>query len=837
MANIFSFLTDGELRKLRAIMCEIEELRPNLYNLSDEQLRAKTIEFRERLDSGETLDDLMVEAFAVVREAARRTVGMEHFPVQLMGGIVLHRGAIAEMQTGEGKTLVATLPAYLNALPGKGVHVVTVNDYLAKRDRELMGCVHEFLGLTVDTVLPGMNTSERKKAYSADITYLTNSELGFDYLRDNMAKTTGDLVQRGLYYAIIDEVDSVLIDDARTPLIISSELGKTDKIYEASDVLAKLMERGADLPELTRMDRMAGVQVIETGDYVVMEKDNRVMLTAKGIDRVERFFRIENIADPENARIMNHMELALRANYLMERDKDYLVKDNEIFIIDPNTGRVMAGRRYSDGLHQAIEAKERVTIQPENQTVASITYQSLFNKYEKHAGMTGTGRAEEAEFRDTYQMGIIAIPTNKPVVRIDQDDIMYRTRAEKNEAICDQVCESYAAHRPVLVGTTSVIASEEISQLLCERHIPHNVLNAKNHELEATIVAEAGKCGAVTIATNMAGRGTDIKLDDDARKAGGLLVIGSERHESSRIDGQLRGRSGRQGDPGESQFYLSLDDELLRLFGGKRLAASFDAAKVQPGVGVSNSMFTKAIEQAQRAIEGTHYEQRKQLRKFDEVVNKQREVIYSQRRQVLETDDVRSIILAFLDAVVADSVALAEDSAAAIAPFENLLTPGKVRYLLTLENAALEECLLHDLETLYDDIEESFTDHDYLYERARLLILEIVDDHWKQHVDNLEQLRLGIGLVSYANLDPVTEYQRMSSELFEKMCREIRIDVITYLLETTKYYRATQSNNDHESFSSKFNRAKNAHAQAANQSENKSVSAQAPDLSEKMMRQ
>lgn len=815
MTNIFSTSGERKPRKLQSLVRKIEALRSSMKELSDEQLRAKTTEFRERFKSGESLDDLLVESFAVVREASFRTTNMEHFPVQLMGGIVLHQGMIAEMQTGEGKTLVSTLPAYLNALTDKGVHIITVNDYLAKRDRELMGRVHEFLGLTVGVVVAGMSASERKEAYDADITYLTNSELGFDYLRDNMAKTVDGLVQRGLSYTIIDEVDSVLIDDARTPLIISSTLDKADKTYEASDFLARRMERGADLPELTRIDRMAGIRAKESGDYIVMEKDKRIILTEAGMDRVERFFRIDNIADPQNAFIMNHMELALRANVLMKRDKDYLVKDNEVFIIDPNTGRIMPGRRYSDGLHQAIEAKEHVPIQPENQTVASITYQSLFNKYDKRGGMTGTGRAEAAEFRDTYHMEVVAIPTNKPVIRIDQNDIVYRTRLEKNEAICDHVIESHATHRPVLVGTTSVAASEELSSMLHDRHIPHQVLNAKYHEIEAKIVAEAGKRDAVTIATNMAGRGTDIKLDDDARAAGGLLVIGTGRHESSRIDGQLRGRSGRQGDPGESQFYLSLEDELLRLFGSKRLTAAFDSSRVMPGTGITNSIITKAVNQAQRAIEGTHYEQRKKLRKFDEVINKQRDVIYSQRRQVLETNNIHEIIIGFIDAVVNDALAISSAPDDAVAPFKSILVPSQLRNLTMLEGEEFEECLANDLEEILEDIECSFSDREFLQERARALILDRVDEHWTRHIDNLEQLRLGIGLLSYANLDPIAEYQRMASDLFESMCRTIRIETVVSLLETSRSFDPERSKKEWRDITDIYHRAKHARVDAS----------------------
>lgn len=728
------------LSRIQAVVKEILELKKKISALSDAGLRQKTKEFQCRLNGGETLDDLLPESFATVREAAWRVLGMEPFPVQLAGGIVLHQGNIAEMCTGEGKTLVATLPAYLNALTGKGVHIVTVNDYLAKRDRDQMGQIHEFLGLSTGAVLGGMKGPERQVAYACDITYVTNHELGFDYLRDNMALQMDQVVQRELSYAIIDEVDSILIDEARTPLIISGEGCRPTKLYKACDFLARRMKRGADLKELSKLDIISGIEQEETGDFVLIEKERRAMLTADGVEKVERFFRLENLADPENVSIQRHMNLALRANYLMARDRDYVVQDEGVLIVDSFTGRATPGRRYSDGLHQAIEAKEGVKIQKENCTVASITYQSFFNKYRKKAGMSGTVKTEEEEFQKIYGMDIVKIPTNRPVLRQDRRDVLYRTREEKLEAVCDAAVQCVGEGRPVLVGTVSISTSEDLSRRLEERGIPHSVLNAKQHEREAAIVARAGQAGAVTIATNMAGRGTDIKLDSAAASAGGLLVIGTERHDSRRIDNQLRGRSGRQGDPGESRFYLSLEDDLLRLFGQKRMSAAFDALGVKKGQGVVNAVLTKAVERAQRRLEADHFAMRTRLLEYDQVVNEQREVIYSQRRQVLEAENVHGLILRML---------------------RNVAAPEELAVLETADSILPEEL-------------------------ERTVLLKAVDRRWMDHIDDLEQLREGVGLFSYAQKDPVAEYRRAASQLFEQMNEAIRQDVLSAILALAK---------------------------------------------------
>ncbi len=642
--KIFGTHSERELKRIYPLIDKIESYRPAMQELTDEQLKDKTKEFKKRLADGETLDDLLPEAYATVREAAKRVLGMEHYRVQLIGGIILHQGRIAEMKTGEGKTLVSTLPAYLNALEGKGVHVVTVNEYLAKRDAEWMGQVHEFLGLTVGVVFNGMDTKERQDAYNCDITYITNNELGFDYLRDNMVIYKEQLVQRGLHFAIIDEVDSVLIDEARTPLIISGQSGKSTSIYEACDILARQMKRGEDQKEYTKMDAIMGVEIEEDGDFVVNEKDKVVNLTLEGVKKVEQFFHIDNLADPDNLEIQHNIILALRAHNLMFRDQDYVVKDDQVLIVDEFTGRIMPGRRYSDGLHQAIEAKEHVKVKRESKTLANITFQNFFNKYDKKAGMTGTALTEEKEFRDIYGMDVIEIPTNRPVIRVDKEDAVYKTKKEKFHAVVDEVEEAYKKGQPVLVGTINIDTSELVSSMLNKRGIPHKVLNAKFHELEAEIVAQAGVHGAVTIATNMAGRGTDIKLDDEAKEAGGLKIIGTERHESRRIDNQLRGRSGRQGDPGESQFFISLEDDLMRLFGSEKLLGMFNALGVPEGEQIQHKMLTSAIEKAQKKIEGNNFGIRKNLLEYDQVMNDQREIIYAERLRVLNGESMRDVI-------------------------------------------------------------------------------------------------------------------------------------------------------------------------------------------------
>ena len=778
-----------ELKKIQKIVDRILGYRDATASLSDAALRSKTQEFRRRLSEGETLDDLLPEAYAVVREAGRRVLGMEHFPTQLMGGVVLHQGRIAEMRTGEGKTLVATLPAYLNALTGLGVHVVTVNDYLAKRDADQMGRIHRFLGLTVGTVLAGMDSARRRAAYGCDITYVTNSELGFDYLRDNMAVRKDQIVQRGFHYAIIDEVDSVLIDDAGTPLIISGDAPRSTRLYEACDSLARRLTRGKDLEELSKLDMMSGAQQEETGDFIVMEKEKRVFLTEAGIRRTERFFRVENIADLENIALQHHMNLALRANYLLLRDRDYVVKDGQVLIVDGLTGRIMPGRRYSEGLHQAIEAKERVRIRKENRTVASVTYQSFFNKYRRKSGMTGTGHTEEAEFAQVYGMDIVQIPTYRPVQRIDREDLVFRTKAEKLEAVCQAVLDSKSSRRPVLVGTVSVSDSEELSRLFTQRGIRHHVLNAKYHDREAAIVAEAGQRGAVTIATNMAGRGTDIKLDAAARKAGGLLVIGTERYDSRRIDDQLRGRSGRQGDPGESRFYLSLEDSLLRLYGGRKLAGLFEAQNVPEGEGLTHSALTRAVDQAQKRIVSDRFAQRQKMVGYDRVLNEQREAVYAQRLRVLQSGDIHGMIVSMLRLTAQDAVASASGGKTpearkhlAAALFSQMLTPGVLSDCEACPEEALTDRLAEALIHRYDSIEAAFGDPVLLGERERELLLKTVDRHWMEQMDDLEHLRQGIGLVTYAQRDPLEEYQIKAFRLFDEMNRNIRYDTALAML-------------------------------------------------------
>lgn len=779
-----------DYKKMQLIVDEIIAIKENISPLSDAALQNKTWEFKRRLSEGETPDDLLPEAFAVVREAARRVLGMEHFPVQLIGGIVLHQGRIAEMRTGEGKTLVSTLPAYLNALTGKGVHIVTVNDYLAKRDRDQMGKVHEFLGLTVGVVLNGMTPAERKMAYSRDITYATNSELGFDYLRDNMALSKEQLTQRGFNFAIIDEVDSVLIDDARTPLIISGSGKRPTKLYEACDTLARRMTRGEDVKELSKLDIISGVQQEETGDFAVIEKEKKIILTAAGIRRTERFFRIDNIADMENLEIQHHMDLALRANNLMIKDKDYVVKDGQVFIVDALTGRIMHGRRYSDGLHQAIEAKERVRIHKESRTIATVTYQNFFNKYAKKSGMTGTGKTEETEFINIYGMDIVEIPTNRPVIRIDKEDVMFRTKQEKLNAVCDAVAACTVNKRPVLVGTTGIDDSEELSLMFSKKGIRHSVLNAKHHEKEAAIVAKAGRCGAVTIATNMAGRGTDIKLDDKSRAAGGLLVIGTERYDSRRIDDQLRGRSGRQGDPGESVFYLSLEDDLLHILDKKRLNSVFEQRGVKPGEGITAPMLTKAVIQAQQRIESDHFAHRRQLLEYDQVLDLQRDAVYKWRMGILKEKKIDEMARKLLknaaeDAVnPADTENAVENRQLALKAFSDVLSPYELAACSSFMGAELSEQLAQKLIKRYEQITYSAQDAKLLLENQRITMLKIADRYWTEQICGMDQLKQAVGLVSYAQKDPLTEYKISAFHLFEQMYRNIRYDAAIALLKT-----------------------------------------------------
>ena len=790
--KVFGTHSDRELKRVIPIVDKIESLRPAMMELSDEQLKDKTKEFRKRLSEGETLDDLLPEAYATVREAARRVLNMEPFRVQLMGGIILHQGRIAEMKTGEGKTMVSTLPAYLNALEGKGVHVVTVNDYLAARDSAWMGAVHEFLGLEVGVVLNSMKPEERRAAYAKDITYVTNNELGFDYLRDNMVIYKEQLVLRDLHYAIIDEVDSILIDEARTPLIISGQSGKSTKLYEACDILAKQMERGADMEDLSKLDAIMGVEQEESGDFVVNEKDKVVNLTEQGVAKVERFFQIENLADPENLEIQHNIILALRANNLMFRDKDYVVKDDQVLIVDEFTGRIMPGRRYSDGLHQAIEAKEHVQVKRESKTLATITFQKFFNKFEKIAGMKGTALTEEKEFRDIYGMDVIEIPTNRPIQRIDHQDAVYKTRKEKLHAIVEAVEESHAKGQPVLVGTITIEASEELSGLLKRKGIPHKVLNAKFHELEAEIVADAGIHGAVTIATNMAGRGTDIKLDDNAKAAGGLKIIGTERHESRRIDNQLRGRSGRQGDPGESKFYISLEDDLMRLFGSERLINMFNTMGVPENQEIEHKMLSNAIETAQKKIESNNFGIRKNLLEYDQVMNEQREIIYAERRRVLDGESMRDVIYKMITDIVDNTVdmVIGEDADVEDWNFKELnslllpiipLVPVTKERVNKPKRNSLKQQLKEEAVKLYESKEAEFPEPEAIRELERVILLKVIDNKWMAHIDDMDQLRQGIGLQAYAQRDPLVEYKMSGYEMFDSMTDSIREDTIRLL--------------------------------------------------------
>ena len=790
--KLFGTHSERELKLIMPIVEKVESYRDSMMALSDEELRNKTKEYKKRYADGETLDELLPEAYATVREAGRRVLGMEHYRVQIIGGIILHQGRIAEMKTGEGKTLVSTLPAYLNALAGKGVHVVTVNDYLAKRDAEWMGAIHEFLGLTVGVVLNDMEKAERRAAYNCDITYVTNNELGFDYLRDNMVIYKEQLVLRDLYFAIIDEVDSVLIDEARTPLIISGQSGKSTKLYEVCDILANQMKRGEDAPELTKMDAIMGIEREESGDFLVNEKDKFVTLTAEGVKKVEQFFHIENLADPENIEIQNNIILALRAHNLMFRDQDYVVKDDQVLIVDEFTGRIMPGRRYSDGLHQAIEAKEHVKVKRESKTLATITFQNFFNKFEKKAGMTGTALTEEQEFRDIYGMDVIEIPTNRPVQRIDLQDAVYKTKREKLNAICNEVEKAHKKQQPVLVGTITIESSEEISQMLRRRGIPHKVLNAKFHELEAEIVADAGIHGAVTIATNMAGRGTDIKLDDEAKAAGGLKIIGTERHESRRIDNQLRGRSGRQGDPGESRFFISLEDDLMRLFGSDRLMDMFNALGVPENEQIEHKMLTNAIEKAQMKIESNNFGIRKNLLEYDQVMNEQREVIYAERRRVLDGESMRETIFKMITDFVENVVDMCISDDAEPEEWDLAELNQHLRTTIPLNEITRESVkglkkknLKHNLKEeavkLYESKETEFQLPEQLREVERVILLKTVDKKWMDHIDDMEQLRQGIGLQAYGQRDPLVEYKMSGYDMFNAMTESIAEETIRIL--------------------------------------------------------
>ena len=790
--KLFGTHSQHELKRIAPIADKVESYRDTMMAYSDEELKGKTKEFKERLKKGETLDDILPEAYAVVREAGRRVIGMEHYRVQIIGGIILHQGRIAEMRTGEGKTLVCTLPAYLNALTEEGVLVVTVNDYLAKRDAEWMGQIHQFLGLTVGIVLHDLKEEERKAAYACDITYVTNNELGFDYLRDNMAIYKEQLVLRNLKYCIIDEVDSVLIDEARTPLIISGQSGKSTKLYELCDVLARQLQRGEYKGEMTKMQAIMQEEMEEDGDFIVNEKDKVVNLTEQGVHKVEQFFHIDNYADPENLEIQHNVTLALRAHNLMFKDKDYVVKDDEVLIVDEFTGRIMPGRRYSDGLHQAIEAKEHVKVKRESKTLATITFQNFFNKFEKKAGMTGTALTEEKEFREIYNMDVVEVPTNRPVARVDLEDAVYKTKKGKFNAVVESVIESHEKGQPVLVGTITIETSELLSEMLRKKGIQHNVLNAKYHEKEAEIVSQAGKHGAVTIATNMAGRGTDIKLDEEARAAGGLKIIGTERHESRRIDNQLRGRAGRQGDPGESRFYISLEDDLMRLFGQERLMNVFNALGVDENERIEHKMLSSAIEKAQKKIETNNYGIRSHLLQYDQVMNEQREIIYAERNRVLNGESMRNSVIKMITDFVESVVnrCIGEDASPKewdYTEINELLLP-----TIPLEPVVYDESiknkneLLHTLKEkalkMYEDKEAQFPEPEQIREIERVVLLKVIDRKWMDHIDDMDQLKQGIGLQAYGQRDPVVQYKVMGYDMFDAMTTAITEDTVRLLM-------------------------------------------------------
>ena len=815
--KIFGTHSSRELKRIMPLVDKIEELRPTMQAMTDEELKDQTRKFKERLAEGETLDDLLPEAFATVREASKRVLNMEHYRVQLIGGIILHQGRIAEMRTGEGKTLVSTCPAYLNALEGKGVHIVTVNDYLAKRDAEWMGKVHEFLGLKVGVILNSMKNDERREQYACDITYVTNNEDGFDYLRDNMVIYKEQLVQRELHYAIIDEVDSVLIDEARTPLIISGQSGKSTKLYEVCDILARQLQRGEASGEMTKMTAIMGEEIIETGDFIVNEKDKVVNLTEEGVKKVEKFFHIENLADPENLEIQHNIILALRAHNLMFRDQDYVVKDDQVLIVDEFTGRIMPGRRYSDGLHQAIEAKEHVKVRRESKTLATITFQNFFNKYAKKAGMTGTALTEEQEFREIYGMDVIEIPTNRPVQRVDLDDAVYMTKKEKFRAVVEKIKKAHAKNQPVLVGTITIETSELLSNMLRREGIAHQVLNAKFHELEAEIVAQAGVAGAVTIATNMAGRGTDIKLDEEARAAGGLKIIGTERHESRRIDNQLRGRSGRQGDPGESRFYISLEDDLMRLFGSEKLMSVFSSLGVAENEQIEHKMLSSAIEKAQRKIESNNYGIRKNLLEYDQVNNEQREIIYKERRRVLDGDNMRDAICKMITDTVENTVDMCisdevDSDEWDLIELNTILQPIIPVKTITKEDVEgirknqLKQNLKEEAIKLYEVKEAEFAEPEQIRELERVVLLKVIDRKWMDHIDDMEQLRQGIGLQAYGQRDPKVEYKMSAFEMFDEMIAGIQQDTVRLLyhvrieqkVEREQVAEVTGTNKDEE---------------------------------------
>ena len=802
-SKIMGTHSERELKRVYPIVDKIEAMGPAMEKLSDEELRAKTDEFKKRLSEGETLDDLLVEAYAVVREAATRVLGMRHYRVQLIGGVILHQGRIAEMKTGEGKTLVSTLPAYLNALEGKGVHIVTVNDYLANRDAEWMGAVHRFLGLSVGVILNSMNSDERRAAYQCDITYATNNELGFDYLRDNMAVYEKQLVQRELNYAIIDEVDSVLIDEARTPLIISGQSGKSTALYSTCDYLAKRMTKGERKGEINKMTVMMGDEIEETGDFIVNEKEKHVVLTEQGVKKVEDYFHLNNLADAENLEIQHVMTLALRANYLMFRDKNYVVKDGEVLIVDEFTGRIMPGRRYSDGLHQAIEAKEGVEVKRESRTLATITLQNFFNKYNKTAGMTGTALTEEEEFREIYGLDVIEIPPNKKVIRVDHDDLVFGTHREKINAIVEEIIETHKKGQPVLVGTITIEGSEEISNRLRKEGIPHTVLNAKFHEKEAEIVAHAGERGAVTIATNMAGRGTDIKLGDGVAELGGLKIIGTERHESRRIDNQLRGRAGRQGDPGDTRFFISLEDDLMRLFGSDKMMKVFNALSHEDGMAIEHKMLSNAVEKAQKKIESNNFAIRKNLLEYDQVNNEQRELIYEERRRVLKGENMHDEIVRMIGDVIKAEVNDVIDEGQAPEEWNLLLLNRTLLPIAPIKPLSMnkDDYKGYTIDRLVDEVTEQVKDlyakkeqeiteetgsAETFREVERVFLLKVIDNKWMSHIDDMDQLRQSISLQAYAQKDPVVEYRYAGIQMFDEMIAAISKDIVMIMLHIRK---------------------------------------------------
>lgn len=791
LTKIFGSYSDKELKRIEPIVDKIEAVEPDMKKLSDEQLRGKTSEFKNRLDNGETLDDILPEAYAVVREAAVRTIGQRHFRVQLIGGIVLHQGRIAEMKTGEGKTLAATLPAYLNALTGKGVHIVTVNEYLAKFQGEWMGQIYQFLDMTVGVVLHEQTKDERREAYTADITYTTNNELGFDYLRDNMVVYKKDAVQRELHYAIIDEVDSILIDEARTPLIISGSGTKSTQLYNVADGFVKGLKKGRIINEDEAMNPLMREEIQEEGDFVVDEKKKSVTLTEEGVEKAERFFSIDNLSDPENLEIQHHINNALKANYSMHLDKDYVVsEDEEIVIVDEFTGRLMPGRRYSDGLHQAIEAKENVKVKRESKTLATITFQNFFNKYDKKSGMTGTALTEEGEFREIYGMDVVVIPTNEPVVRVDHSDKIYKTEAGKYGAVIKDVVECHKKGQPVLIGTVNIDKSEELSDYLQREGIKHNVLNAKQHAREAEIVADAGQMNAVTIATNMAGRGTDIILGEGVPELGGLKIIGTERHESRRIDNQLRGRAGRQGDPGESIFYISLEDDLMRLFGSDRVKAVVDTLGLEEDEAIEHKMLTKAIENAQKKVEGNNFSVRKHLLDYDKVMNEQREIIYGERKKVLEGEDLKDNILTMVKSVIERIIDthIGEEEETDKWDIDGINETLKPIFHLPvvklsddeknkINKKELKEKIYNMAVKLYNDREEEF-ESERMREIERIILLRVVDQKWMDHIDDMDQMRQGINLRAYAQRDPLLEYQFISFDMFEELTENIQNDTV-----------------------------------------------------------